>query len=39
MDLMTFDHGPTEILVANAKREKPGRRGNFDQAEKMLAGC
>jgi integrase len=39
IDLMTFDHGPTEILVANAKKEKPGRSSNFSQAEKMLAGC
>ncbi len=38
IEMMTFDHGPTEILVANAKKEKPGRSGDFDQAEKMLAG-
>jgi len=36
IDLMTFDHGETEILVSGSKKEKPGRGGTLHR-EKMLA--
>jgi integrase len=36
IDLMTFDHGETEILVSAVKKQNPGRGGTLNR-EKMLA--
>ncbi len=36
IDLMTFDHGQTEILVSTQKKENPGRGDDLNR-EKMLA--
>ncbi|MGO9121118.1 MAG: tyrosine-type recombinase/integrase [Desulfomonilaceae bacterium] len=36
IDLMTFDHGETEILVSAAKKQNPGGGAHLDR-EKMLA--
>ena len=38
VDLMTFDHGETEILISGSKKEKPERGCNLSR-EKMLAEC
>lgn len=36
IDMMTFDHGKTEILVSAIKKQNPGRGGDLNR-EKMLA--